>query len=91
MSDTLSAPEIAERALRKERNARAFLKLEAPICELENMIGIVADMVFDLLDGMNRTVEGDKVIIRMNERQLNQVLFAVDKAHDMAADLRKTF
>jgi hypothetical protein len=72
-------------------NALNSLDLEVPIRDVTFMAGIVRDLAWDLLNGETPKTDGADVIIRMSNRQHDQLLFAIERSHDMALDLEKTY
>ena len=69
----------------------AYLDLEEPILEVTYMAGIVRDLAWELLDGDAPRKVDEDVITRMSKRQHEQLLFALEKAHDVAQDLEKIY
>jgi hypothetical protein len=69
----------------------ACLDLEVPIRDVTYMAGIARDLAWDLLNGETPKTDGADVIIRMSNRQHDQLLFAIERSHDMALDLEKTY
>jgi|HubBroStandDraft_6_1064221.scaffolds.fasta_scaffold4515556_1 hypothetical protein len=86
MTETTKADSAAS-----DRIGRTYLDLEVPIREVTYMAGIARDLAYELLDLETIKKPDSDVIIRMSIRQHEQLFFAIERSHDMALDLEKTY
>jgi hypothetical protein len=72
----------------RERN---YLDLEVPIREITFMAGIARDLAWELLEVEVRRADDTDVTIRMSKRCHEQLLFALDNAHDRAEAVERLY
>jgi hypothetical protein len=70
---------------------RTYLDLEQPIREATFMAGIARDLAWELLEGEVRRADDSDVTIHMSKRCHEQLLFALENAHDRALALEKNY
>jgi hypothetical protein len=83
---TKEAPQVAV-----GHNDMAWFDLEEPIRYLTYMSGIARDLAYELLDVETLKKPDSDVVIRMSQRQHEQLFFAIDNVHDRAEALEKTY
>jgi hypothetical protein len=67
----------------------AYFDLEEPIRDVAYMAGVAETLAIDLL-AEDAGFEGE-VTIQLNRKQFDQLMFAISKASDMAADLNRIY
>lgn len=78
-------PQAGPAAAPNQNDVTRYLNLEGPIRSMKYMSGIAHDLAYDLL-GLE-TPETEEIILRLSDRERNQLFFAIDRVREMAKEL----